>query len=105
MTDKVHELGPCCACGAVGPSVRNVGMLHKKAPVPGHGWGCVVCDLPPDGALVVLCDACTERGAQLRWACRGWPGKDGRIPIDELAGCPRSTIKSRHSRELAGRQP
>jgi hypothetical protein len=85
-----RDLGPCCICGDSSPTVRNVGCLNKKAPIPGRGWACVVCDLPPDGAMVVLCDACAQRyeGADppLKWACRGHPGTDGRIPIEELSG-------------------
>jgi hypothetical protein len=49
-------LGPCCACERVGPRVRNWIMLHKRAVIAGHGWGCFVCGLPPDGASYVLCD-------------------------------------------------
>lgn len=82
-------LGPCCICqGEQG--VRNVIMLHQKAPVAGHGWGCVVCHLPSDGAIAVLCDKCFELfqhgKAALRFACRGYPGKEGRVPAAELAG-------------------
>jgi NMD protein affecting ribosome stability and mRNA decay len=33
-------------------------------PTPGRGWGCVVCGVPSDGAVAVLCDACVERKVQ-----------------------------------------
>ena len=69
-------------------------MLPLKAAVRGHGWGCIVCDLAADGACAVLCDSCIEpynSGAKrLLVACRGWPGRDGRIPIDELERAARA---------------
>jgi len=66
--------------------VRNVILLTKLAPISGRGWGCIVCGLPPNGAVAVVCDACLEANAPLRFACRGRPGSDGRVPIEELAG-------------------
>lgn len=81
------NLGPCCICEGTS-GVRNVIMLAFKGQVPGHGWGCVVCDLPSDGACVVLCDPCAkawdEDGTPFRFACRGYPAEDGRVPIEEL---------------------
>jgi hypothetical protein len=82
--DKV-DLGPCCACEGI-RDVRNVVMLDKKAPLPGRGWGCVVCGLPLDGAVAVLCDDCLENGREPQMACRGYPAEDGRVPIGELTG-------------------
>jgi hypothetical protein len=64
--------------------VRNIMMLDVRCLVPGHGWGCVVCNLPPDGASAVLCDPCLRKyrnGSTLRFACRGWPADDGRAPL------------------------
>ena len=80
----VPKLGPCCACGRSDRLVRNMLSLDKKSPIAGRGWGCLVCDLPNDGAVAVVCDECL--GAPLRWACRGYPGSDGRVPFDSLAG-------------------
>ena len=83
------KLGPCCICETT-RNVRNVIMLDKRCPTPGHGWGCVVCGLPSDGASAVLCDACFEafadKKAALKFACRGYPATDGRIPLAELKG-------------------
>lgn len=83
-------LGPCCVCERVGPSVRNVLMLSKRSPIPGRGWGCFACGLPEDGASAVLCDACMptdgEPMPELRFACRGYPDTDGRVPYAELEG-------------------
>jgi hypothetical protein len=80
------DLGPCCACERTGPSVRNVLMLHRLAPIAGRGWGCLECGATMDGAVAVVCDDCLESDAPLRFACLGWPGADGRVPIDDLVG-------------------
>lgn len=85
------DLGRCCGCNAR-LGVRNVVMLEKKSPIPGRGWGCLICDLPADGAIAAVCDhcqrACADRGIDevLRFACRGYPGTDGRIEYSELQG-------------------
>lgn len=76
------DLGPCCACGQPGPTVRNIMMLQRLCPVPGRGWGCVVCGLPPNYATAVVCDACLEDSCLIRWVCTGYPAKDGRTPIE-----------------------
>lgn len=81
------DLGPCCRC-ETRAGVRNIVMLDRRCAVPGHGWGCVVCGLPPDGASAVLCDDCLAKWqddeSRLTIACRGYPGEDGRIAIAEL---------------------
>jgi hypothetical protein len=83
------KLGPCCICGDEHPWVRNVLMLPLKNEVPGHGWGCLVCRLPADGASAVLCDDCLNLYqaslAELKFACRGYPATDGRVPIEKLS--------------------
>jgi hypothetical protein len=44
----------------------------------------VVCGLPANGAIAVLCDGCHDDflagNAQLMWICTGYPGVDGRTP-------------------------
>jgi hypothetical protein len=92
--DETIDLGPCCACSKTGPDVRNILMLQKKCPTPGKGWGCFQCGLPPDGAIAVLCDTCLETHATLRFACRGFPATDGRIPIGELTGKHKHNLAS-----------
>jgi hypothetical protein len=89
------SLGTCCCCLRSGPSVRSVVMLDRKCPTPGRGWGCPRCGLPNDGAVYVACDACVRKRTPPRWACRGYPGVDGRVPIDSLAGEHRHDL-SRH---------
>ena len=54
-----RSLGPCCQCECT-DGVRNIFLLNRRGAIPGRGWGCVVCGLPPDGAVAVLCDACVE---------------------------------------------
>ena len=96
------SLGSCCCCGTTGRKVRNIIMLHLKSPMPGRGWGCVVFGLPSDGASAVLCDRCLKAyqkdNTKLRWACRGYPSEDGRIPIAELAGAHDHDM-SKHTEE------
>lgn len=87
-TDKAEydaiDLGPCCACGQESPEVRNLIALHRPAPVPGTGWGCVVCGLPMNGALVAVCDACLESKALYQHAIYGSVREKGRILFSEL---------------------
>jgi hypothetical protein len=85
------DLGPCCICEIEGPQVRNIIMLNQLSPIPGKGWGCFACGLPRNGAVAVVCDDCLDGFgdlvvSELRFACRGYPGKDGRVPIEELTG-------------------
>lgn len=79
--NDTYDLGTCCVCEGT-ENIRNILMLDKRAPMPGRGWGCVVCGLLQDGASAVVCDDCLEK--PLKWACRGYPGIDGRIRIEEL---------------------
>ena len=86
-TDSDHpNLGPCCMCEGL-EGVKNIITLSRRSAVPGHGWGCLVCDLPSDGAYAVLCDDCTSRWQEeperLKTACRGYPS-EGRIAIKDL---------------------
>jgi hypothetical protein len=82
-------LGACCICHDESAAVRNVMMLERRAPIAGHGWGCVGCRLPMDGAYAVLCDQCLpgfQAGTKrLAMACNGWPGTEGRVPIEQLS--------------------
>ena len=85
MSEEIPSLGPCCYCGTL-ENVQNIIMVNKKSPIAGRGWGCVVCGLASDGASYVLCDDCFERQVKPKFACRGYPAEDGRIPYDELQG-------------------
>jgi hypothetical protein len=90
------DVGPCCVCETTA-GVRNVMMLDAKAPIAGHGWGCVLCDLPMDGAIAVVCDACI--GQPLKFACRGYPGEEGRVPFAELRGTHQHNMRKHRTPE------
>lgn len=80
--------GKCCGCEKVTLLV-GIEFLPLRAPVPGTGWGCVVCDLPSDGAIAVFCGVCCDardRGAFLptRFACVGSINTGGRVPVADL---------------------
>lgn len=90
---SIYELGPCCGCGRVGRDVRRVVQVPRLCPTPGRGWACLLCDLPADGAIAVVCGRCEARlEAGEAWqevlshACAGLPREDGRVPIGELTG-------------------
>jgi len=76
--DDRIDLGACCACRQSGPTVRNVVCLPLRSPTPGFGWGCVVCGLPSDGAVAVVCDACLETNAPILDVCSGYPKENMR---------------------------
>lgn len=77
-------IGPCCACRRTDVELRNLVMLHVRAPVLGTGWGCVVCGLPSDGALAIVCDACLEEDRPIVDAIEGYATKGQRVPRDTL---------------------
>jgi len=80
-------LGKCCVCEKEDETVRNIMMMHRRAPGPGgHGWGCCVCGLPPDGAIAVLCDDCLEQKFDPRFVCEGYAYQNKRVPIEN---CPK----------------
>lgn len=62
MPGDTPNLGPCCMCEG-GPT-HNLIMLNQRGAIPGHGWGCVVCDLPLDGAYAVLCEPASSGGSR-----------------------------------------
>lgn len=87
MEDTSDSLGPCCICETTA-GVRNIVLLDRRSPMSGHGWGCIVCSLPADGAVAVLCDPCfaafNKTGRPLRFVCRGYPATEGRLLYAEL---------------------
>jgi hypothetical protein len=81
------DLGPCHACdrtNADGANVRNILMHPLKCLVPETGWGCVVCNLPSNGASSAVCDDCLSAGNKPKYAFAGYPLEKDRIPIEEL---------------------
>lgn len=93
------DLGSCCRCGKYGKSVRNILMIHQLAPTPGTGWGCVVCGLPTNGAVAVMCDACMYLEPLL--VCVGYPYENVRRKIEFLADVPFDHDLSKHSKTPA----
>lgn len=97
------SLGPCCICSGT-KGVCVLISLDGLCPMAGRGWGCVVCGLPPDGAVAVICDVCERRYGDavpkvLQFFCTGYPGEDGRTPISHLRGRYRHQV-SRHKRDM-----
>jgi len=90
VADEYLKLGPCCICNIASALVRTVLMLDRLSPIPGHGWGCLVCELPPHGATAVVCETCFKLyragDVELRYACTGYAGVDGRTRFDDLVG-------------------
>jgi len=77
------DLGTCCGCGCTGETVQNLIMLQKKAPVPGTGWGCVVCGVPSDGAVAVVCNDCLRRDV-IKEVIYGYPTEKKRYSLAAL---------------------
>jgi len=92
-------LGPCCNCGRADDNVVNIMMVKQRGPTPGKGWGCVVCGLPSDGALVVLCDDCGDVWPPT-FVCTGYPASDGRTPFADLSPEPFDHDPAKHREEL-----
>jgi hypothetical protein len=99
------SLGSCCICETF-EGVMVILLINRRAPVPGHGWGCAICGLPSDGACAVFCEPCyefIEAGASPIFACRGWPGSDGRIKFTELSDEHFDHIGAAHAEQEEGR--
>lgn len=91
--------GRCCACGKEKP-LRNFMCIAKRHPTPGKGWGCVVCEVPPDGAVAAICDDCLESQATIVEVCAGYPPEAGRVPLSALTE-PFDHDWSKHKEEIA----
>jgi hypothetical protein len=83
ILDANPNLGKCCGCGIEGDQVINIVMLHYRAPESGKGWGCLQCGLPPDGASLVLCDACLK-AERYTDVIVGYAGDNKRMPYAEF---------------------
>ena len=86
-------------CGGT-DAVHNIIMLSRRGVVPGHGWGCVLCDLPADGAAYVCCDSCLDHDVPPREVVRGYAASGEREPIEALAPEPFEHDFARHPGEL-----
>lgn len=83
---EMEDLGTCCACGKPGATARNLIMLDLRAPVPGTGWGCMVCGLSLDGAVAVVCDDCMAAGAEIREVIAGPAWEKKRAAVQDCGG-------------------
>lgn len=100
--DIPWDFGPCCNCGVEGRQVRNVIFLPYESPSPGMGWGCFVCNLPPNGAIAVMCDGCLDAEAPILYACLGRPAEGkGRVPLSEIEHAPFEHELTPHLAEYA----
>jgi hypothetical protein len=94
-----EDYDPCCACLEQKPTTRNLLMLPHRASVPGTGWGCIICNLPPDGALAVVCDDCLESRHDLQNVILGYPMEKQRVGYESIS---HTTFK--HTQELHERE-
>jgi hypothetical protein len=90
-----EDYGPCCACLKQKPTTRNLLMLPHRASVPGTGWGCIVCNLPPDGAVAIVCDDCLQSQRELQNVIFGYPMEKQRVGYEAV-----SHTKFKHTQEL-----
>jgi hypothetical protein len=97
------DLGPCCMCS--GPNAINILMLPQRAPIPGTGWGCVVCGLDADGAIAVLCPDCFELHQEnpnlLGFCCSGYARAGVRVAIADLPDGVFDHDRAKHTDEEA----
>lgn len=95
---EVRFAGPCCACRREDVRLRNVVCMTFRAPVGalGKGWGCVVCAIPTDGALAVVCDECMTAKRPIVDVCAGYARDPERTPAEPLRAIPWSHIRAFH---------
>ena len=61
MDIEAGMIGECCACRRRDVR-RHIVLLNCLAPVSGTGWGCLVCNMPNDGGLGLVCSRCVAKG-------------------------------------------
>lgn len=83
--DKTRDLGTCCCCLERKPikKTQNLGMLPNRTPY-GFGWGCLVCNLPSEGAFYICCDDCFDNDAKPKEFVKGGALNCERASISEL---------------------
>lgn len=102
QAEETPNLGRCCICEEY-RDVLNIVCLGRKAPLPDTGWGCVVCGLPADGAIAVVCNYCMrerEIPKDIPLVCCGYPGNDVRAPITDCTE-PFQHDEERHRNDAA----
>lgn len=93
MKNRIHpnkqesgNLGLCLDCQQ--RPATNVVMLPFRAPIPGTGWGCVVCKQPLEGAISVLCDECRQADRPISRVCLGRPSEGQYTLVDAMTIVP-----------------
>lgn len=105
--DLEPQFGECCACRCAGSAnnpVRNVVMHEFRAPIAGKGWGCVVCQLPLDGAVSVICDRCRDTEVEVVDVCSGYPAENVRVAFRLMDKTPFAHHPALHPGELFPRE-
>lgn len=100
--DEVRFVGSCCACRREDVRLRNVVCMTFRAPsgALGKGWGCVVCAIPADGAIAVVCDECMAAERPIVDVCAGYARDPERTPAEPLRPIPWSHIRAFHRTPL-----
>ena len=80
---QAPPMGTCCACGKSDHTVVNLATIDRVAPLPGTGWSCLACGLPPNGAMAVVCNGCIVMGRDVTHAIVGQPGSFERIALTD----------------------
>lgn len=83
VSERAVIVTECCGCGAL-KSCRNLIALRFHQTEPGIGWGCVVCNLAPHGAVSVVCDDCIELGVDPEFMVCGTLPDLRRVPLPPL---------------------
>lgn len=101
--DMQPQFGQCCACRG-SENVRTIVMHDFRAPIAGSGWGCVVCHLPMDGAISVICDHCRECEGPILDVCVGYPKDNQRFAMTALTKMPFGHDLSQHADDFEVRK-
>ena len=85
IEEVVTDLGSCCVCRKT-KDVFNLVSLPYRTFVPGTGWGNLLYNLPPDGALAVVCNNCIKDFdiENLQDVVYGYPSEKRRKPFLEV---------------------
>ena len=92
-----EDYGPCCICESE-TDVLNIIQLDYKVKSE-SGWGCIVCGVPAEGAVAIVCDPCFEKYSdtiedEIRFLM---DGRERRIPVPPIEGrIPHEHDLSRH---------
>lgn len=91
--DITEDYGTCCVCESEMDECVLIQLDYKVESE--SGWGCLVCDLPMEGAMAVVCADCFDEydddlEDKIKFLMNGIRG---RIPVPP----PESRIKHEHN--------